>query len=124
MKAEKNSQKGKTVSFKYIFPTDIRELHVGGAFGGLAPDGTIRMAVYSERQAIPNVEKRLVKPDNTLGDQIGEEKKYEFVRIVQASLVFNAETARSFINWLGDRIKESEQFKEEASKIAGKKGEK
>ncbi len=124
MKAEKNSQKGKTVSFKYIFPTDTRELHVDGAFGGLAPDGTIRMAVYSERQAIPNVEKRLVKPDNTLGDQIGEEKKYEFVRIVQASLVFNTETAKSFINWLGDRIKELEQFKEEASKIAGKKGEK
>jgi hypothetical protein len=124
MKAEKNSQKGKTVLFKYIFPTDTRELHVDGAFGGLAPDGTIRMAVYSERQAIPNVEKRLVKPDNTLGDQIGEEKKYEFVRIVQASLVFNTETAKSFINWLGDRIKELEQFKEEASKIAGKKGEK
>lgn len=124
MESEKNSQKGKTVSFKYIFPTDTRELHVDGAFGGLAPDGTIRMAVYSERQAIPNVEKRLVKPDNTLGDQIGEEKKYEFVRIVQASLVFNTETAKSFINWLGDRIKELEQFKEEASKIAGKKGEK
>jgi hypothetical protein len=122
MKSEKNPEKGETFSFKYIFPTDTRELHVNGAFGGLAPDGTIRMAVYSERQAIPNFEKRFIKPDKTLGDQVGEEKKYEFVRVIQASLVFNAETARSFVNWLGDRIKESEQFKEEASKIAKRKG--
>jgi hypothetical protein len=82
------------------------------------------MALYSERQAIPNVEKRLMNPDKTLGDQKEEEKKYEYVRIVQASLVFNDKTATSFINWLDGRIKDLEQLKEQITKMTAKKGEK
>ena len=124
MKNEKDQLKGETVSFKYIFPSDLKELHVNGAFGGVAPDGMIRMALYSERQAIPNVEKRLMNPDKTLGDQKEEEKKYEYVRIVQASLVFNDNVATSFINWLDGRIKDLEQIREQIAKIAAKKGEK
>ena len=124
MKDEKNQLKGETVSFKYIFPSDLKELHVSGAFGGVSPDGMIRMAFYSERQAIPNVEKRPINPDKTLGDQKEEEKNYEYVRIVQASLVFNDKTAASFINWLDGRIKDFEGFREQIAKIAAKKGEK
>ena len=106
----------KKISFKYIFPSDLRELHVNGAYGGLSPDGLIRMAVYSERQAIPNLEQRKISPDSTLGELIEQEKKYEMVRVVQASLVFNAQTAKSFIKWLDDRIKEHEGYKIEISK--------
>ena len=124
MKNEKDQLKGETVSFKYIFPSDLKELHVNGAFGGVAPDGMIHMALYSERQAIPNVEKRLMNPDKTLGDQKEEEKKYEYVRIVQASLVFNDNVATSFINWLDGRIKDLEQLKEQITKMTAKKGEK
>ena len=124
MKNKNNQLKGETVSFKYIFPSDLKELHVSGAFGGVSPDGMIRMAFYSERQAIPNVEKRPINPDKTLGDQKEEEKKYEYVRIVQASLVFNDKAAASFINWLDGRIKDLEGLREQIAKIAAKKGEK
>jgi hypothetical protein len=124
MKNEKNQLKGETVSFKYIFPSDLKELHVTGAFGGVSPDGMIRMAFYSERSAIPNVEKRPVNADKTLGDQKEEEKKYEYVRIVQASLVFNDKVAASFINWLDGRIKDLEQLRGQIAKIAAIKGEK
>ena len=124
MKNKNNQPKGETVSFKYIFPNDLKELHVNGAFGGVSPDGTIRMAFYSERQAIPNVEKRPINPDKTLGDQKEEEKRYEYVRIVQASLVFNDKAAINFINWLDGRIKDLQQLKEQIAKIAAKKGEK
>ena len=106
----------KIFSFKYIFPSDLKELHVNGAFGGLSPDGLIRMAVYSERQAIPNLERRKINPDETLGEQIEVDRKYEMVRVVQASLVFNAQTAKSFIKWLDDRINEQETYKREISK--------
>jgi len=121
---ENEKDQPKTVSFKYIFPSDLKELHVSGAFGGVSPDGMIRMAFYSERQAIPNVEKRTVNPDKTLGDQKEEEKKYQYVRIVQASLVFNDKAATSFINWLDGRIKDLEQLREQVAKISSKKGEK
>lgn len=124
MKDEKDQLKDGTVSFKYIFPSDLKELHVNGAFGGVAPDGMIRMAFYSERQAIPNVEKRPINPDKTLGDQKEEEKKYEYVRIVQASLVFNDKAAASFVNWLDGRIKELKELREQIAKIAAEKGEK
>jgi hypothetical protein len=110
----------KTISFKYIFPNDLKELHVNGAFGGLGPDGLIRMALYSERQAIPNIERRNIKPEGILGEKLDEEKKYEMVRIVQSSLVFNAATARSFIEWLEARIKDIETYKKAISQIEGK----
>ncbi len=106
----------KEISFKYIFPSDLRELHVNGAYGGLAPDGSIRMSVYSERGAIPNFEKRKINPDETLGEFISEEKKYQVVRIVQTSLVFNIATAKALVRWLHDRIKESEDFRIEIQK--------
>ena len=124
MKNEKDQLKSETVSFKYIFPSDLKELHVNGAFGGVAPDGMIHMAFYSERQAIPNVEKRPINPDKTFGDQKEEEKKYQYVRIVQSSLVFNDIAATNFINWLNGRIKDLEQLREQVAKIAAKKGEK
>ena len=46
MVSEKYSSEPKDLSFKYIFSDDLKELHVNGADGGLAPDGTIRMGVY------------------------------------------------------------------------------
>ena len=123
MEREKKSIEGGTFSFKYIFPSDLRELHVNGAYGGLGPDGTIRMAVYSERGAIPNFEKRIITSDKPLGEAIEIEKKYDIVRIIQASFVFNIGTAKSFVEWLNDRIKEHEQFKDEISKRQMKQGD-
>jgi hypothetical protein len=112
----------KKISFKYILPSDLKELHVNGAYGSLAPDGSIRMSVYSERPAIPNYEMRKINPDETLGEFISEEKKYPMVRVVQASLVFNAGTAKSFVRWLDDRIREFETFKAEIQKRSTEKG--
>jgi len=121
MDRENETGNQEVFTFKYIFPADLRELHVNGAYGGLAPDGTIRMDLFSERQAIPNSEKRVVKSDKTLGEVIEEDKKYQVVRIVQACIVFNATTAKSFVNWLKDRIAESEKYQDEVSKLTGKR---
>ena len=123
MDKEKEQGNQDVITFKYIFLPDLKELHVSGAFGGLAPDGSIRMALYSERQAIPNFEKHVVKSDKTLGEVIEQDKKYDMVRIVQSSIVFNATTARSFMGWLKDKIDESEKFQVEARKLAEKRGE-
>ena len=46
MVSEKGPPEPKDLSFKYILSDDLKELHVNGAYGGLAPDGTIRMGVY------------------------------------------------------------------------------
>ena len=107
-------KKETTISFKYIFPADLRELHVNGAYGGVVPDGSIRMGVYSERRAIPNCEKRVIKPDGTLAEIIEKEQKYDAVRIVQANLVLNVETAKSFVRWLNEKIEAYEEFQKKA----------
>jgi len=109
-------KKETSISFKYIFPSDLRELHVNGAYGGVIPDGNIRMGLYSERRAIPNSERRMVNPDGTLGGAFEQEKKYDVVRIVQANLVFNVDTARSFVSWLKEKIDAYEEFQKKARK--------
>ena len=109
-------KKRDSLSFKYIFPSDLKELHINGAYGGIDPHGMIRMAVYSERAAIANIEERSLNPDGTLGEVIDTDKKYDVVRVVQSSLAFNVVTARSLIKWLEERIKDNEALKEESAK--------
>ena len=41
------------IAFDYIKSNFFRVIHADGAFGGLAPNGNIHMALFSERQAIP-----------------------------------------------------------------------
>ena len=51
--ARRKTKQPTEVSFDYIKSNIFRVIHADGAFGGLAPNGNIHMALYNERQAIP-----------------------------------------------------------------------
>ena len=42
------------LTFKFIFPPQLPDLHVSGAWAGVTPKGEINIHFYSERRPHPN----------------------------------------------------------------------
>ncbi|MCI0598508.1 MAG: hypothetical protein L0Y60_03145 [Beijerinckiaceae bacterium] len=99
----------KEVKFHFIKAPDYKEFSPNGMFGGHCPNGDICVALYSERLPIPE-EIVYAIDGNILGQEIKEKRvgKVDYVRIVQAVIQLDLSVAKSFVEWLQERINESE----------------
>lgn len=97
-------QKPTKITFKYVYPDDLRDLYVNGLYGGVTPRKEIYAHFYSERHPIPKTITHDVKEDGTLGPEVNQEKGGDVVRFIQASVVMDLDTAISFQKWLSERI--------------------
>ena len=95
--------KGK-ITFKYVYPEDLRDLYVNGIFGGVTPRKEIYAHLYSERHPIPKKVVHSLGKDGTLGAEEEIEKGGDVVRFIQASITMDLDTAISFRDWLNGRI--------------------
>ena|ERR1035437_2387583 len=95
------------MEFHFEKSTAFRVIHVDGAFGGIAPNRHIHMAVYSERQPIP---KRIVHTiaGGVLGPELLEKRETRsgIFREIEADLVLTKESALAVRDWLDQRIAE------------------
>lgn len=95
----------KELGFDFIKSNFFRVISTAGAFGGIAPNGSIHMAVYSERQALPT---KIVH--TVIGNQLGPEimskrqSRNAIVREVEADLVFDLNQAIAMRQWLDEKI--------------------
>ena len=105
-------QNGKKFVFKYVVPEEVRDLYVNGAWGGITPRNEIHMHLFSERSAIPEKVTHKINPDGTLSIESEVEFGGDFVRLIQASVVFDLKTAISIRNWINDKILFLEGLKE------------
>ena len=104
------SEGKKEVSFRYVFPGDLRDLYVNGAWGGITPRGELYLHLYSERQPVPKTTVHEIASDGSLGAETGRETGGDVVRIVQTSVVMKVETARLLRDWLDERIDRMENM--------------
>lgn len=93
------------ITFKYVYPEDLRDLYVNGLFGGVTPRNEIYTHFYSERHPIPQKVVHSIEKNGTLGPEEEIEKGGDVVRFVQASIIMDLQTAISFRDWLDGRIK-------------------
>lgn len=93
------------ITFDYIKSNFFRVIHADGAFGGLAPNGNIHMALYNERQAIPT---KMVYPieGTGLGPEIRKKRKGRegLVREVEVDVILSIEQAQALHTWLTNKI--------------------
>lgn len=101
------------ITFKYVYPEDLRDLYINGLFGGVTPRKEIYAHLYSERHPIPKTVIHGINKNGTLGPEINVDKGGDIVRFVQTSIVMDLKTAISFRNWLDDRIKFVQEIKDE-----------
>lgn len=92
MAAEKEKKKGKVSSqkmlIKYVFPNDLPDLHVSGAWAGITPRDEICIHFYSERRPVPKSVTYKVSADGDLSDE-KTETGGDIIRLMQASLVMD-----------------------------------
>lgn len=91
------------ITFKYVFPKDLRDYHVNGAWGGITPRNEIHMHFYSERHPIPKAIKYGIQDDGSL-DEGETVLEGDVIRLIQTSVVMDYSTAVAVRNWLTDKI--------------------
>lgn len=110
-KIQNEESQQRKVHFYYEKAHQFRVIHADGVHGGLTPRMNIHMAVFSERNPIPQRETYLLRPDDIIQ---GEEKdlrvqKEGFFREVEADIVFSIDTARNVAKWLSEKVAEAER---------------
>ncbi|MCF8083007.1 MAG: hypothetical protein K9M96_07925 [Deltaproteobacteria bacterium] len=103
------AEKKKEFTFRYVYPDDLRDLYVNGAWGGLTPRKEVNLHFFSERHPIPKSITHAINDDNSVGETVSKELGGDAVRLVQASIVMNLKTAIAVRNWLDGVIKDAQE---------------
>ncbi len=95
-----------TVTFHYVKSNHFRVVHTSGVFGGLNPDGTLLLSIFSERAPLPDVTVQKVESTGQLGAEIIEARKASdgIVRELEVGLNMDIRTAKVMVEWLKERI--------------------
>src|SRR5205807_2031151 len=94
----------------FIKSNFFRVIKADGAFGGLTGNGSLHMALYSERSSIPTkLVHRVV--DGQLGPEIREKRKGRkaIVREVEVDVTMDIAQAVLLRNWLDEKIAQFQQ---------------
>ena len=102
-----NDEMPATVQIHYIKSHHFRSVHVDGVLGGVTPNGSIHLAVFSERSPIPQKAEMKIT-EGRLGDTVHSEGKEGIVREMDVDLFMNLPVARELRDWLSTRIQELE----------------
>lgn len=97
-------KKTKKLKYKYVVPENLPDYYINGAFGGITPRNEIHVHFFSERNPIPK--EAVVEFEEKDGSvkNVSEKMGGDVVRLVQASLVMDIDTATRIRNWFDDRI--------------------
>ena len=94
------------IAFHLIKGNLFRVIYVDGVYGGVTPRGDFRVAVFNERNPLPDTMVHSVTSEGTLGPEMPERRvvRNGIVREVEADLVMNYGTAKVVHKWLGEKI--------------------
>jgi hypothetical protein len=107
------------IRFDFVKSTQFRVIHADGAWGGLAPQGFVHMALYNERQAIPQqVVNKIDSATGNMGEEIISERigRNGLVREVEVDVIMSLETARALQTWLKEKIDQADALREVSQK--------
>jgi hypothetical protein len=102
-----------TVEFDYLKSNFFRVVRANGAFGGFSPDGSLYMAIYSERPAMPDASIYAIESTGKVGAEIMAQRKVTskgIVRELEVGLSFDVAVAKAIIQWLSERVEMAEKL--------------
>lgn len=107
-KPQPPSQMPKRIEAKFTKSNHYRVIHADGAWGGISPDGYIRMALYNQSAPVPGSVTYEVKEHGLLEVE-REASRDTLIRELEVDVVMNIPVARSLRDWLSDKITQFEQ---------------
>ena len=99
------------IKFHYIKADSFRVIPASGVWGGVNTRGSIDMTFFTERAPIPKVVSHEITSEGQLGMEVDRKTKEGLVRDVQVSVLIDLPFAKSFRDWLDDKINELESRK-------------
>ncbi|MFA5181087.1 MAG: hypothetical protein WC405_07175 [Syntrophales bacterium] len=99
-------EKPNKITFKYVYPEDLRDLYVNGLWGGVTPRGELYVHFYSERHPIPKKVTHEITEDGALTGIADIQSGGDAVRLIQTSITMDVHTAVAFRDWLTKQIDE------------------
>jgi hypothetical protein len=90
----------------YIKSNHFRTIAPSGMMGSVTPQGMVQVALFSERQAIPQRVVYSLMSDGSMGNVIERIGRDAVVREVEVAITLDIETATIFCKHLEDLIKE------------------
>ena len=104
--ADENASDAQEVAFHYLKSSQFRVIHADGVWGGLSPQGNIRLVFFNERPPIPQLTVNKVDSAGVLGKDVPEKKvgRSGFVREMEVDVVLSLELAEGLRKWLDDKI--------------------
>jgi len=98
------------VAFDYIKSNFFRVIHIDGVHGGISPKlNMIQMALFSERQAIPQSEKFALKKGQ-LGEIESKKTREAIIREVEVEALMDIGAAKALRQWLDEKIQLHEKL--------------
>jgi hypothetical protein len=91
----------------------FRIVHADGVFGGIAPTGLIFINFYSQVPPIPDRMFHEIEPDGKLGKEVIGKRSgtsAAIVRELEVGVLIDVAVAKSFIQWLQDKVAAVEQL--------------
>ncbi len=102
----------KQVSASYIKSAQCRLVHADGAFGGPTPNGLLYIALFSEHAPLPPTTVYSVDAAAKALRQLKPiPHENQWVREVEGEVIMSLDAARSFRDWLNERITMLEQVR-------------
>lgn len=111
--------KTREITVHYLKSNTFRVIYAEGAHGGVTPNGKIQMALFNERQPIPQQTQLAVEQVGKNAWKVGkeiEEKRIGrkgLVREVEAEILMNVTAAKKIGQWLLEQAAVAEQLQEE-----------
>lgn len=96
------------VTINYLKTPNYRTYFIDGMYGGITPNGKIFAELFIQRNPTPKTVTQEINEDGSMGKIEKSEGKKGLIRQVEASLLMDIETAKSFAGWLNDKIKKHE----------------
>ena len=90
--------------FHYVKSNNFRVVFSDGVWGGTTPRGYITMSFFSERAPIPKKLIHKITPDGKLGEESTQESLHGIIREVDVEVLMDLDMAKSFRQWLDEKI--------------------
>ncbi len=107
------AEEPKRVTAHYIKSSQHRIIHASGMWGGITPQGEVRIAMFHEFQKLPD---RILYSITEVGalqeiQREGGGNPYEVDREVEVDIIMSVGTARALRAWLDGHLKRFEEGK-------------
>lgn len=99
MSDEDNAQMPPEIVFHFEKSPQHRVVHVDGAFGGPTPQGLFHLALYSERNPIPQSVTQELTKDGALGQETDRRQRDGVFREIEVSAIMTFQTLKSINEW-------------------------